>query len=225
MLARVSSTAPSGELQGLLTVGQDPVLSEGRDASAPLVILLHGHGGNEHDMAPLLHHLPESWAAVSVRAPLPHGSGFTWFGVADDAPEAWARDVSPIADALLDRIGHVTGGRPVAVAGFSQGGAVALQMIRRDPELVRAVVTLAGFLPSGTEAHDSRLRALRPPVFWGRGSDDDVITQPDIDRMNAFLPDHTSLTVSEYPGLGHWMSAPQLQDAAGFLVQRLQRDG
>ncbi len=218
----MSSAAHPGELGELLTEGQDPVLSAGGDAPAPLVVLLHGHGGTEHDMAVFLPQLPPGWAVVSIRAPLRHGNGFTWFRGARDAPEAQSRDVSPVADVLLQRIRGAATGRPVAVAGFSQGGAVAVQMMRRQPDLIRAGVTLAGFVAAGPEPGDDRLRAVRPPVFWGRGSDDDVITRQDIHGMEAFLPVHTSLTAAVYPGLAHWMSADQLRDASEFLARSLR---
>ena len=45
----------------------------------PLLVLLHGFGGHEHDFDPFVSRLPEGHAIASVRAPLPHRSGWAWF--------------------------------------------------------------------------------------------------------------------------------------------------
>src|SRR5919107_4174390 len=49
------------------------------DPPPPLVVLLHGRGSNEQEIATLVDHLPDGWAYAAVRAPIAEGGGFAWF--------------------------------------------------------------------------------------------------------------------------------------------------
>ena len=46
------------------------------DPSAPLVVLLHGRGSDEEQIATLAGHLPGRLAYAAVRAPIAEGGGF-----------------------------------------------------------------------------------------------------------------------------------------------------
>jgi phospholipase/carboxylesterase len=50
-----------------------------RDTDVPLVVLLHGHGSNEHDIIALASSLPDRAAYAAVRAPIAEGGGYAWF--------------------------------------------------------------------------------------------------------------------------------------------------
>ena len=45
----------------------------------PLLVLLHGRGADEHDLASLMPALPSGFVIASVRAPLAEGPGWSWF--------------------------------------------------------------------------------------------------------------------------------------------------
>jgi phospholipase/carboxylesterase len=204
------------------------IWSRDDDGSSPLVVLLHGHGGTEQDLAALVPLLPSEAVAVSLRAPFPEGSGFSWFRVSDGVREAAASHIAPAADALLEWIGErsrlpgatepgADSRRPVAVVGYSQGGAVAIHMLRRAPRAVDAAVIVAGFLGVGDEPGDDELLDVRPPVYWMRGLRDESITLMDVQRVAYFLPPHSTLTTAEHPLLGHALSDPFIAAAARFV--------
>ena len=48
----------------------------------PLLVLLHGVGSHEGDLIGLAPYLPQAFAIASLRAPLPHGDGFSWYPLA-----------------------------------------------------------------------------------------------------------------------------------------------
>jgi phospholipase/carboxylesterase len=191
---------------------------DGERVGRPLVVLLHGYGGRADDMSRLFARVPDSCTAVALRAPHPLRSGFTWFHVPEHATDPSAAHVSPAADALLAWIAaHRRSAPSVGVVGYSQGGAVAIHALRRDPDAIDSVVTLAGFLGVGSERGDDDLTRRRPPVFWGHGDRDDVILPQDIARMESFLPAHSSLTRRTYPDLDHSISDEEASDVAAFL--------
>ncbi len=192
----------------------------------PVLVLLHGYASDQHDLFGLLPFLPEEFVVASVRAPLtpPWPSpGASWYpieGLNGRDPAA----VTLAAQALLAWIGDAIGPHPVGLLGFSQGGAVAVQALRVAPDTVPYVVVLAGYAAGGELPGDALLAERRPPVFWGRGSRDDVIPPHLIDMTAQWLPAHSELSGRVYPGLTHSVSEDELADVRAFLDARLAAD-
>lgn len=192
----------------------------------PLVVLLHGRGSHERDLlqlAPML--LLPGVVYASPRAPLPFagGGGYTWFPTA--APGL--PDAERVADAtrgLLEWLDRVSPAGRVAVVGFSQGGALATNLMRHAPERFAAFVNLSGFVVVGGAADDERLTRLRPPMFWGRDVNDPVIPPAATDYTGAWLPRHSTLTAKEYAGAGHGISLEEIDDVRSFLAEHLLGD-
>lgn len=184
----------------------------------PLLVLVHGFGGNEHDFDPFLARLPENYAIASVRAPFPHDRGWTWYPRnSRTSGMTFSAVANQAADALLGWIRHQGPHPRVDLLGFSQGGSVAVHALRREPRTIRSIVTLAGFRAPGRQAGDAELRARPRRAFLGYGLSDDVISTADTDRLEAWLLRHTELESHRYPGLAHRMSDQQMEDVAAFL--------
>lgn len=192
-------------------------------AARPLLVLLHGYGADEHDLMGLAPHLPSDIALAAVRAPLtpPWPSpGHSWYPLeGDDArdPEAVTKAAERFL-AWLDRLGH---DGPVGLLGFSQGGAVSLQAMRLQPERFAFVVDLSGYVSPGALPGDAALAELRPPVFWGRGTADQVIPTALVAHTTDWLPAHSDLVGRIYPGLPHAIGPQELDDLRGFLARQL----
>lgn len=131
-----------------------------------------------------------------------------------------AADTTPEAsiDALLDWLdGLEQPPTQIGLLGFSQGGVMAIELLRRRPERFSFVVNLSGFVYEGERAGDVALAESLPPVFWGRGTRDEVITEAAIVRTTDWLPAHSTLSGRIYEGLGHAVSPQELTDIAGFV--------
>lgn len=189
--------------------------------SSPVLVFLHGRYGIREDLAWVAERAPLPWRTILLQAPLPLGDRFEWFQVPDDGRlGAHSEDVAPAADWLLSWIDENLGDAIVGVVGWSQGGAAALQLLRRAPNRVAFVVVLGGFTTLDGERGDEDLAALRPPVFWGRGGKDDVINVHDVARMREFLPAHSTLVERVYPDAGHEISSEMADDALQFVAER-----
>lgn len=190
-------------------------------SSQPVLLFLHGHYGVRDDLAWMAERTPRPWRPLLLQGPVAVGERFAWFSVPETA-EAGPRSsaVAPAADDLLAWIDENLGDAPVAAVGWSQGGATALQAMRRAPRRLGSVVTLGGFTTIDAERGDAELARLRPPVFWGHGARDEVIPEHDIARMRDFLPPHSSLVERVYPEAGHEISEEMADDAFRFLVDR-----
>lgn len=190
----------------------------------PLLVLLHGYGADEHDLFGLIPHLPDGMAVASVAAPLAPPwpmPGRSWYpieGLDGRSSEA----VTSAAETFLRWLDTAAADAPsVALLGFSQGAAVAVQALRLAPDRFGAVVALSGYAAPGALPNDEALTELRPHVFWGRGTHDDVIPAALVSHTAQWLPEHSELSGGVYTGLTHSISEDELADVGLFLAKWL----
>ena len=146
------------------------------DAAVPLVVALHGAGGDAEAGLALLRPLADERGLLLLA---PASRGPTW-----DAVRGRYGPDAALVDRALTRVfaaRTVDAGR-VAVAGFSDGASYALGLGLANGGLFRRVVAFSpGFVPPGTP------REGTPRVFVSHGDADDVLP---IDRTSRrIVPD------------------------------------
>ena len=148
----------------------------------PLLILLHGVGANERQMAQLAPAFDPRFVVVSARSPLVFGPGaFGWFHVsftaggpvivAEEAKAGWT-----LLARFVDEAVAAYGADPARVylAGFSQGGIMALATLLTAPRKVAGAVVMSGrLLPEALAeaADDDALRGRSVLVVHGEGDE------------------------------------------------------
>ncbi|WP_308797188.1 alpha/beta hydrolase [Agromyces silvae] len=194
-----------------------PADREGR----PLLVLLHGFNSHEGDLFGLSPYLPLRPVIASLRAPLSASAGYAWFPFMADGMQAALDAADASTTAVLDWLDRAAPAAPsVGVLGFSQGGAMTIELLRRDPARIAFAASLAGFVLPGERDGDAELARARPPVFWGRGTDDAVIPAEAVARTQAWLPEHADVDARIYEGLGHSLSERELGDLVAWLTAR-----
>ena len=156
----------------------------------------------------------------------------------DSRPEpgnyAWLHAAMPVGEDLdydahaaalaVDRwvADNIPADRDVVPLGFSQGGLVAVQLLRIHPERYRAVVSLSGFNAPGqvpgTAPADDRLADFDIPVFYTYGKLDGVIPKYELFATAAWLEEHTWLKTKSYHGLDHNVSLEEFADLRQWLL-------
>jgi phospholipase/carboxylesterase len=193
------------------------------DSTAPVVLLLHGFGSNEHDLPSLSSWIPRDVAWASLRAPIEMEGGaaaWFWHPVPGEEPEQASIDIATAA--IWEWVdAHVPTGAPIVPLGFSQGGMMALELLRSRPERIAAAVVLGGFVGPGERDADAGLAESRPPVFWGRGEADDVVEASLVKKTASWIDAHADATVRVYPALGHSIAEEEMDDVHLFLVANL----
>lgn len=183
-----------------------------------LLILLHGYGSDEADLFGLAPFLPLEPVIASVRAPIPEGPGFAWFSRYTNVPgDPMTINADAAGRAVLDWLDAQPEFPSIGLLGFSQGAALALQLLRLAPSRFSYAVQLSGFVVEGAQSGDAELLERRIPVFWGRGTQDQTIPATSIERTMEWLPRHAALDNRVYEGLGHSISERELADVTRFI--------
>jgi phospholipase/carboxylesterase len=193
-------------------------------AHLPFVVVLHGRGADEHDLLPVIERLPRTFTYVSLRAFVAvEGGGFTWFenrGAAQPIAKSLRASVMALR-AWLDETAEPSAGAPCYLLGFSAGMMMAGALLLDDPRRFAGAILLSGALPldSGIAAEPGRLRDV--PVFYGRGTRDDVIPAQLVTRSAEYLRDRSGaeVTFREYDH-AHVISLPEIRDIAAWLSER-----
>jgi phospholipase/carboxylesterase len=190
----------------------------------PLLVLMHGYASHEDDLFGLAPYLPSEPVIASLRAPMAEAGGNAWWsrtmftaeGTTLDDADAAAGAVIDWLDSL-DWIDWRADVPSVGLLGFSQGGAMVLQLMRTAPSRFAYGVQLSGYVVAGEAPGDAELARIRPPLFWGRGTADEVILPRWVQRTAAWVPEHTAADIHVYDGLAHGISPEELADIAAFI--------
>jgi phospholipase/carboxylesterase len=185
-----------------------------------VVLLLHGLGSDEDDLLSLAPQLPRDVVYASLRGVHACGQGYGWL----QPPP-----LDPSAPGMLEESAHAVetwidarlSARPVGAIGFSQGGILALQLLRRDLAALDWAVNLSGEPYPTTMPTDDALAARRPPVLWGHGGRDPLYDDAQETGIRAWLRAHTDLVEVRSPQLGHGIDALVLEAVVGFVHDRV----
>jgi phospholipase/carboxylesterase len=203
------------------------------------IIWLHGLGADGHDFVPIV---PELGLPGSqpVRFVFPHApmrpvtinAGMVmraWYDVVPDggqrgADESGVRASQKQIEALIER--ERRRGSPssrVVLAGFSQGGAMALHTGLRYQERLAGILALSTFLPLADHVESEASQAHRDvPIFIAHGTYDDLIP---IGRgratRNLLVELGYPVTWREYP-VTHSVCAEEIADTGAWLRTVLQ---
>ena len=202
------------------------------------VIWLHGLGANGYDFAPVVDMLN----LAQVRFILPHApsmavtrnNGYVmpaWYDLYAPS-ESQQEDLAGITrsedylNSLIENeIKRGIASDKIVLAGFSQGGAIALHSATRYPKKLAGVLALSTYLPlKATLAKQAVGANLATPIFMAHGRADDIIS---LDRA---LASRLSLQESgfnvqwhEY-AMAHSVCAEEINDIRLFLTGLLQQD-
>jgi len=118
----------------------------------PLIIMLHGLSGDENVMWIFDHTLPREATVIAPRALYAsEPGGYSWARsvVRDDLDQVDFEEALDRLSRLVNEIVAVYQADPrrMIALGFSQGAALSYAWSLAQPEVLRGVIALAGFLP------------------------------------------------------------------------------
>lgn len=198
------------------------------------LIWLHGLGADGHDFVPMVDELR---LPVAMRYIFPHApqrpvtinGGFVmraWYDIA--APSiaaqqdaAGIRSSQTAVEALIaQEVARGIEPQHIFLAGFSQGGAIALHTALRHAAPLAGVLALSTYLPLAEtvagEAAESKL-----PVFMAHGRSDTVVPRElGLASRDALLGLGYAVAWHEYP-MAHSVCEQELRDIEVWLTNRI----
>jgi len=202
------------------------------------VIWLHGLGADGHDFAPIVPQLglPKD---AGIRFVFPHApvrpitinNGMAmraWYDIPSlsnmkKQDEAGIRDSERIVHDYLDtQIKSGIAPDKIVLAGFSQGGAIALHTGTRYPKSLAGLMALSTYLPlvekfaaeAKSERHDT-------PILMCHGSHDPMLPMALGQNSREILEQHGfSVSWHEYP-MAHQVCEEEIELIGRWLTERL----
>jgi phospholipase/carboxylesterase len=216
---------------------RDAIEIETAPNPATSVIWLHGLGADGNDFVPIVGEL--ELPAAPIRFVFPHAplqpvtinNGMVmraWYDIlgADLARREDERGVHAsqgLVEALIAREkARGIAARRILLAGFSQGGAIALQTGLRHPERLAGIMALSTYVPIAeslaAEAHAANRDV---PIFMAHGLYDPIVPVAAARRSRALL-ERLGYAVEwhEYP-MPHSVAREELDDIGAWLARAL----
>jgi phospholipase/carboxylesterase len=220
---------------------QPPLILTYNNALLPIsninasVIWLHGLGADGHDFEPIV----EELALPGIRFILPHApvmpvtlnSGYAmpaWYDLYGLTAESREDDVgiqtsqNYINTLIQKEIDQGILPERIVLAGFSQGGAMALHAGLRYPQSLAAILALSTYVP----LKNSLAEAIHPmnqaiPIFMAHGIYDEVISLATSKHSRDLLQERQiPVTWHEY-AMAHSVCTQEISDIRAFLQQVL----
>lgn len=209
----------------------EPVQIGSNDADY-CVIWLHGLGADGNDFSAAVKMLNLS----QHRFILPHAAyqkvtlnnghemraWYDLYGLTPDSKqdEAGIRETQQHIESLIEK--ELARGIPsekIVLAGFSQGGAVALHAALRYQKRLAGVIALSTYLPlKSLLAGEKSIENQSIPVFMAHGTYDEVITLTTSKQSLAhLLAEKYQVQWHEYP-IAHSVSVDEIDEIRTFLL-------
>jgi phospholipase/carboxylesterase len=201
------------------------------------VIWLHGLGADGHDFEPIVPELvDEDWPAIRfvfphapVRAVTINGGMRmrAWYDIlgleiAQRQDERGVRESIAFVQGLIARENaRDVPSERIVIAGFSQGGAIALASGLRHAERLAGVVALSTYLPIAESSGAERSEANRTmPIFMAHGSLDPVVGHA-LGLMSCSYLEQLGYAVQWHSySMPHSVNAEEIADLSRWLGAR-----
>jgi phospholipase/carboxylesterase len=194
----------------------------GSSPDAPVLLMLHGTGSNEQDIAGLAADLDPDAAVLAPRGKVTEHGMLRWFrrhaeGVFDvDDVTARAGQLACFIDAAVDHYG-IRDRRLIAV-GFSNGANIALATALLHPRTLDRVIAFAGMYPLGDRDSAADLTGSRILIL--NGDSDPMAPLASISRLFTGLSRQgTDVEQLLRPG-GHGITPTDLAAANAWLTRQ-----
>lgn len=231
-------------VESILNEASKPIKLETGQPVQKSVIWLHGLGASGDDFVPLVPELGLP-ASPAIRFVFPHApvrpitinNGMSmrgWFDITSLNFEAREQDLSGMAasveivNALIeDEINSGIDAENIVLAGFSQGGAIALMAALQSRLPLAGVMGLSTYLPDAANMLElygktGRSASSPLPVFLAHGRQDDVILIRFAEQSREAMAGNDALDLEwQSYQMPHSVSPEEIRDISVWLKKTL----
>lgn len=191
----------------------------GRDLSLAPILLLHGSGGDEHDLLPLAEQVAPGRALVSPRGKVNEDGITRFFRRAPDG--VWDLDdfqfrTAELAGFLRSARGAYGLPKPF-VLGYSNGANIGWSLLLKEPGALAGAILLRAMLPFDPRPLPD-LSSI--PVLLIAAHDDELIPVERAGLLAALLGEAGADVTYEVLRTGHGLTGEDLKLASEWLAAR-----
>jgi phospholipase/carboxylesterase len=185
---------------------------------APALLLLHGTGGNEHDLVPLGQAIAPGASLLSPRGKvLEHGMPRFFRRLAEGVfdEEDVRRRAEELADFVDDARVRYRVPAPIAL-GYSNGANIAAAVLLRRPQTLSGAILLRAMVPL---AHAPQADLTGKRVLILSGAHDPIIPIENGKRLGKLLKDCGASVDHRVLPVGHGLSNDDIALAREWLLE------
>jgi phospholipase/carboxylesterase len=219
-LANRESFAPDYNFSKVMRLEPDFIHKFVLGISDRTLLLLHGTGGNEHDLIPLGRELDPNAALLSPRGKILENGMPRFFrrlaeGVFD------VEDLKQRTNELADFVGRAAqqyklAADQIVAVGYSNGANIAASMLLLRPEILRAAILFRAMVPLVPE-NLPNLSSVR--VWIGAGDQDPIIPASETQRLVELLRRAGADVTIRFANATHGLTDADVEAARHWLEQ------
>ena len=194
------------------------VFRPGARPDPPVLLMLHGTGGNEHDLLPLGSSLMSDAALLSPRGQVLERGNPRFFrrlaeGVFDlDDLRARTQDLAVFLRRASEHYGF--GLERLFAVGFSNGANIAASLLLLEPSVLAGAVLFRAMVPLIPEPLAS---LAGTPVLLSNGRTDPLVSQGETERLAALLRSAGAQVTLQWQPAGHELTSRDVDMARMWL--------
>ena len=182
------------------------------------LLLLHGTGGNEHDLIPLGRHLDPDAAILSPRGKVLENGMPRFFrrlaeGVFDlEDLQKRTHELADFIIAAAEDYGFEID--KIVAVGFSNGANIAASLLLLHPEILRAAILFRAMVPL---VPDPLPKLTDTRVFISAGNQDPIVSASETENLANLLRDCGADVTVRSVNAGHGLIDADVQNARAWL--------
>ena len=193
-------------------------------ASGPVLLLLHGTGGNERDLVPLADMLLPGAGVLSPRGQVLERGMPRFFrrlaeGVFDI--DDLKRRTAELADFIVSSAAkYHFSTNDVTAVGFSNGANIAAALLLLRPDALRGAILFRAMVPL---VPDALVKLRATPVLLSNGRSDPLVSTEETERLAALLRTAGAEVIIAWQDAGHELTERDVITAREWLGQHQVR--
>ncbi|CAM3013997.1 alpha/beta hydrolase [Paenibacillus sediminis] len=196
------------------------IFKKGSDEAAPTLVLLHGTGGTEHDLLPLVEMLSPLSSVLSIRGNVLENGMPRFFkrlaeGVFDlEDLVLRTQELNQFLDEAAEK--YNVDRRNMVAVGYSNGANIAASLMFHYGDALKGAVLHHPMVP----IRGKELPALEDvPVFIGAGKNDSMCPPNETEDLEALLKGAGADVTVHWENYGHQLTRTEVVAAAKWFGQ------
>ena len=198
-----------------------------KDIKSPLIILIHGDGGNEKDLFSLIDYLPKEAYIISLRGPIElFNNSYAWYDIYVDANNKFYdhEGAKKIRDELSKFIDEIIkhpniDSDNITLIGFSQGAILSHAISYSYPGKIKNIMALSGVIDEKImKRADSKPKTN---IYISHGTNDKMIDYHiSRESLNFYKSKDIDFTFESYDQ-GHGINEKNLKSLIIWLKEKI----